>query len=162
MIYYVDFHMDDPKKATMRKLERFSLARHIPLKAIGKKIVLTPYSEIYLNNKDSGLYSAYGLCILETSWNSINDISRIRPLNARRLPLLLPVNPVNYGRPGKLSSVEAAAAALYILGRHDEASKILEKFSWAQTFLSVNMMPLSDYERCRTQEDIKKTEDMYF
>ncbi len=154
--------MDDPKRATMKKLERFRMAKHIPLRFIGRKILLTPYSENYITNKDSYLYDLYGLCILEASWNSIDDISKIRSENSRKLPLLLPVNPVNYGKPGKLSSVEAAAAALYIIGRHDESRRILSKFSWAQTFLDVNIMPLSDYEKCKTQEDVKRTEDMYF
>jgi pre-rRNA-processing protein TSR3 len=52
---------------------------------------------------------------------------------------------VNYGKPFVLSSVEAFAAALVILGHPDEAHAVLAKFAWGEQFMTLNREPLNAY-----------------
>ena len=60
----------------------------------------------------------------------ILDLFVLIGVNNKRLPLLIPVNPTNYGKVGVLSSVEALSAALFISGFNDLSLKILNIFKW--------------------------------
>ena len=53
------------------------------------------------------------------------------------LPLLLAANPGNWGKPGRLTTAEALAAALYLAGRASEASEVLGAFRWGRRFFEV-------------------------
>jgi pre-rRNA-processing protein TSR3 len=161
-IFYVYLNQDDPKKSTMKKLERYGLAIHIPMNKIYNKLYLTPYSENFLLNSDKISYEKTGIVVMDGSWNRINTIENIRAKNGRKLPLLLPVNPVNYGKPGKLSSLEALAAALYIMGYVDLSGEIISKYSWAQNFIKTNINPLNDYSKCTTNEECISAQESYF
>ncbi|WMT51453.1 MAG: DUF367 family protein [Ferroplasma sp.] len=161
-IFYVYMNQDDPKKSTMKKLERYGLAIHIPINKIYSKLYLTPYSENFLLNSDKELYERHGIVVIDGSWNRISSIENIEAKNGRKLPLLLPVNPVNYGKPGKLSSLEALAAALYIMGYPDLADEFISKYSWAQNFIKTNINPLNDYSRCTTNGECIAVQESYF
>jgi len=80
----------------------------------------------------------------------------------RCLPLLLPGNPVSYGRVGRLSSVEALAASLIITGLSEHGRKLLEIFKWGATFLTLNRDPLTDYSQAKDQNEIRELERAYF
>ena len=161
-IFYVYLNQDDPKKSTMKKLERYGLATHIPMNKIYNKLYLTPYSENFLLNSDKLFYEKTGIVVMDGSWNRINTIENIRAKNGRKLPLLLPVNPVNYGKPGKLSSLEALAAALYIMGYVDLSGEVVSKYSWAQNFIKTNIEPLNDYMKCTCDSDCIRVQGYYF
>jgi pre-rRNA-processing protein TSR3 len=161
-IFYVYLNQDDPKKSTMKKLERYGLAIQIPLKKIYNKLYLTPFSENFLLNSHRQLFEDKGIVILDGSWNRIGTIENLTEKNGKKLPLLLPVNPVNYGKPGKLSSLEGLAAALYIMGYSELADIVISKYSWAQNFIRTNMDPLNDYSKCNSNEDCIEAQNNYF
>lgn len=153
---------DDPSKSTMLKLKRLGLVRMIPVKGLHSSLCLTPFSTTYVTEADREIAIKCGLSVIDGSWNLISGIEGIRLKNPRKLPLLVPVNPVNFGKPGKLSSVEAMAGALYIIGFRDKGLEILSKFKWGQHFYTVNENPLEEYRICQDQECIEKVEKSYF
>ena len=161
-ITFVYLKEDDPTKSTMKKLERFGLAKRIDSRSIGRKVTLTPYANSYIKKADSLLVSRYGLNVIDGSWARIDGISNMRLQNGRRVPALLAANPVNYGKLEILSSVEALAAALFITGNVDVANQILDKFKWGSNFFVLNKKPLSDYAECQTDDQVKLRENEYF
>jgi pre-rRNA-processing protein TSR3 len=82
-------------------------------------------------------------------------------MHPRALPFVLAANPVNYGKPFQLSTVEAFAAALYILGEVRQAKKILGIYTWGPHFLELNREPLDDYRRARTSEEVIRAMKKY-
>ncbi len=91
--------------------------------------------------------------MVDASWRRLGRASkffRLRGVVHRRLPLLLAGNPVNYGRPFLLSSAEALAAALIILGYREEGERLLGVFKWGPSFLSLNAELLDSYSACDT------------
>jgi pre-rRNA-processing protein TSR3 len=76
-------------------------------------------------------------------------------------PLLIAANPVNFGKPCVLSSVEALAAALYIIGQKDRAAELLSKVSWGIRFLEVNREPLDLYTSAKDSTEVIKIQELY-
>lgn len=68
---------------------------------------------------------------------------------------MVAVNPVNYGKPLKLSCVEAIAATLFLAGFEDDSKKLLSHFKWGVSFLDVNKDVFSLYQQCKLSEEIK-------
>ena len=80
---------------------------------------------------------------------------------SRALPFVVAVNPVNYGKPFKLTTLEAFAAALYILGEVDHAKEILQIYKWGPHFIELNKQPLEDYRNAVTSEEIVELMQQY-
>jgi pre-rRNA-processing protein TSR3 len=70
-------------------------------------------------------------------------------------------NPVNYGIPTKLSTVEALAAALYIAGFSEQAKELLSKFKWGPQFIALNAELLEDYAQAKNSADVVKVQNEY-
>jgi pre-rRNA-processing protein TSR3 len=75
---------------------------------------------------------------------------------SRCLPVLIAGNPVNFGKPTKLTTVEALAAALYIAGLREEADQLLSIFKWGHTFIEINQKRLGDYAKAKDSTEIVK------
>ena len=151
---------DDPKKCTAAKLVRFNLAsavRRIPRNSL----VLNPYSDLPLCKSDNAL--ADSITAIDCSWENVNATFRqnFSGIN-RRLPFLLAANPTNYSKLGKLSSAEALAGALSILGFNDLAFALMNKFKWGHTFFELNDELLKEYANAKDLSEIQRIEMEYF
>ncbi|QXJ33205.1 DUF367 family protein [Saccharolobus shibatae] len=155
-VYVIDYHKDDPKKCTGKKLVKLKLAE---LTRVGKGIILDPFSERTLSINDKDILIKSGITIIDTSWNnpSQNEFKNVRGEH-RRLPILFAGNPVHYGIAYKLSSLEALMATLYILDEVDEAIKFSNIVKWGHTFIELNKELLEAY-RNKDEEEIKKIEE---
>jgi pre-rRNA-processing protein TSR3 len=118
-------------------------------------VILNPFAERAFSPADRFMAERTGILVLDCSWKDAQDIFRRRIQGESRcLPYLVAANPINYGLVGKLSSVEAAASALFILGYPDEAKHLLELFKWGPHFLQLNHEPLSEYAAASDSSDV--------
>jgi pre-rRNA-processing protein TSR3 len=79
----------------------------------------------------------------------------------RALPFLVAANPVSYGTPFRLNTVEAFAGALVILGHRERAEAVLSKFTWGHTFLELNEEPLARYADCEDSSGVVAVQQEY-
>jgi pre-rRNA-processing protein TSR3 len=154
---------DDPSKCTAAKLIKFRLAQSV--KYISKKtLILNPFSPILLSKQDANVSDS--ICAIDCSWNRFEHELKNRFLAkkvmGRRLPAMLAANPVNYSKLGRLSTAEALAGSLYILGDKCLAKDFMEKFKWGHTFLELNSSLLEDYSNAENQQEILVIEKQYF
>jgi pre-rRNA-processing protein TSR3 len=160
----VDLHVryegdDDPEKCTARKLARFDLVElHRSDRATPHGVVLNPHAERALSPADRGTDA---LVALDCSWESAGEKRFTLRGEHRALPYLVAANPVNFGRPFRLTTVEALAAALAILGARDRAAALLAKFTWGETFLELNDEPLRRYADCADSGEVVAVQQEY-
>ncbi|PIX31750.1 ribosome biogenesis protein, partial [Candidatus Bathyarchaeota archaeon CG_4_8_14_3_um_filter_42_8] len=118
----------DPKKCTGLKLKRHGLVRLVrQMKFLPKRaVVLNPFSEVAFSPADRKRIEDFGLVGLDCSWEHAEKVllKHVRG-TSRCLPILIAGNPVNFGKPTKLTTVEALVAALYIAGFKEEALQLL-------------------------------------
>jgi len=154
----------DPRKCSALKLKRHHLVwivyntRELPRGAV----VLNPFSERAFSPADRERIERRGLVALDLSWNHPDELKLFRPRGPSRcLPYLIAANPVNYGTPTKLSTVEALSAALHIAGYTEEAARLLSVFGWGSTFLSLNEKLLEAYGQASNSRDVVETQKRF-
>ena len=162
-LYVVTLKQDDPRRCTAARLAKFGLARRLHrIRQIPRSsLVLNPTALSVLLPGDR--YSSTRLVAVDCSWEKAHiQFSESLPGFQRRLPTLLAANPTNYAKRHKLSSVEALAAASYILGFKECANRLLSLFKWGHTFLSLNGELLEAYSDAKSNEDLLRIESQYF
>jgi len=156
---------DDPKKCTAKKLGRFGFADIVTnIKKTPKKaVLLNPFAKKSISKEDLIIAKNHGILAVDCSWENVEhsfDFLNKR-CSPRALPFLVAVNPVNYGKPFKLSTLEAFAASLYIMGETDHAFEILKIYNWGPQFLELNKEPLEDYRKAKNSTEIIKIMKYY-
>ncbi|MCQ8894539.1 MAG: DUF367 family protein [Methanolinea sp.] len=150
----------DPRKCTVKRMERAGLVRvfskvsRIPRNTL----LLDPTAEQALSPADRNPRS---LSVLDCSWEVLESIPLGIWRRRRALPFLVAANPVNFGRPWRLSSVEAFAAALTILGEREQGEEILTTVPWGIRFLELNEEPLDLYSHARDSREILEVQSLY-
>ena len=157
---------DDPKKCSARKLARFDLVTlHHSARETPSGIVLDPFADRALSPADApeSEYTAPNnrLITLDCSWETAEAEAFRLDGPHRSLPFLVAANPVNYGTPFQLNTVEAFAGALCILGYREKAEEILGKFRWGHTFLELNEEPLRRYAECADSSAVIDVQSEY-
>ncbi|MGZ4912915.1 MAG: DUF367 family protein [Halobacteriota archaeon] len=151
----------NPKRCTSKKLARFHLVTLIPARSLSrvkKGLLLDPAAQKPLYRQDR----SDTLIALDCSWAHCERLFTPMPLTLRRrLPYLLAANPINYGRPYQLTTVEAFAAALCVFGEKQHAEQLLSKFKWGLNFLSLNYVLLEDYANASSAREVLATERTY-
>lgn len=150
----------DPRKCTVKKLERAGMVKIFnKITQVPKNtLLLDPTAEQALSPADSPVQS---ITALDCSWEVL-DTGAVSGWRLRRaLPFLLAANPVNFGRPWRLNSVEAFAAALIILGEAEQAKEILGRFGWGPRFLEVNEEPLQLYAAAKDSTEVVEIQSGY-
>lgn len=146
-----------PSKCTAQKLKIKEYIKFVRISQIPKNvIVLDPLATRSISKEDCE-FLENGLLAIDCSWNkfdkSIFTSIKVKTI-PRCLPYLVAANPVNYGVPSKLSTAEAIAAALYILGFKDYAEEIMSCFRWGPNFLTLNEEPLEEYSNAKNSTEI--------
>ncbi|MGD0172100.1 MAG: DUF367 family protein [Halobacteriota archaeon] len=151
----------NPKKCTAKKLAKFHLVTLFPTPRPlwgSHTVLLDPSAPAPLCRADV----VTTLVAVDCSWKQRERVfESFRARTRRRLPYLLAANPVNYGRPYELTTAEALAAALYVLGESQRARELLNKFKWGPTFLNLNAAPLNEYAGANTVGDVLASERAY-
>ncbi|MDD3621133.1 MAG: DUF367 family protein [Methanofollis sp.] len=150
----------DPRKCTVKRMEKWDLVRVVnSLDRIPRSsLILDPTAEQALSPADRGIPS---ITALDCSWEVLETWTIRRWPTRRALPYLVAANPVNFGRPLRLTSVEAFAAALYILGEEEQARKVLSKFNWGLHFLELNAEPLREYAAAKNSTEVVEIQGYY-
>lgn len=157
---------DDPKKCSARKLAKFGFVRLETniRKAPKDAILLNPFAEKSISKEDLEIAEKNGILAVDCSWKNAEtgfDFLDKR-CNSRALPFVVAANPVNYGKPLKLTTLEAFATALYILDDVEKAEEMLNLYKWGPGFLVLNKEPLEDYRKVKTSKEVIEAMKQYF
>lgn len=161
---------DHPKACTGRRLLRAGLV-HERGRGGGpfRGVLLDPYGGRVLSPADRDAARA-GVAAVDCSWNRLHrrgaypagPFDRVRGERRRRLPWLLAANPQHFGRVGQLNTVEALAAAVYVLGEPERARALLAAVGANEALLTLNARQLAAYAAARSVAAVERAEAALF
>jgi pre-rRNA-processing protein TSR3 len=154
----------DPKKCSTLKLKRHHLVWIVhQVKRLPRgSVILNPFSERAFSPADRERVKRKGLAAVDCSWMHADEVFELSMRGASRcLPYLIAANPVNYGVPTKLSTVEALAAALYIVGFDGEAERLLGIFKWGLHFITLNKDLLDAYAGAKDSGEVVELQEAF-
>jgi pre-rRNA-processing protein TSR3 len=152
-----EFGQNDPRKDSGSRLTRFGYASNMRVGQVYNGIVLSAESKIFTSAADAELARSHGLAGINCSWNRLDEVpvgALGRDRNQRTLPYLLAANSINYGRPFKLNTAEALAAALYIMGFQCDAEEMMSSFNYGPEFFRMNSDNLITYAACTSSKEV--------
>lgn len=154
-----------PRKCTVVRLARTGMVRLVdrPERVPRSSLILDPTAERALSPADAPRNDGpiRSITALDCSWEVLDADLFGTWRHHRALPYLVAANPTNYGRPLRLSSAEALAAALYILGEPGQAAAVLDAFRWGPHFLVLNHDPLEDYAAAKDSAGVVAAQARY-
>lgn len=156
---------DDPRKCSSKKLNKFGFVKlEKNMRKISKHaIILNPFAKKSLSKEDLSLAKENGILAVDCSWKNVENVfQKLGKMHfSRALPFVVAANPVNYGKPFKLTTLEAFATALYILDEIEHARKILNIYKWGPHFLELNKQPLEEYRNAENSTEIIEAMKQY-
>ena len=168
-VHAVWLAQDDPKKNTaVLASKRGNLKLHKRINTLPKRgIILEPLCGKVFGPEDHALIINGGSLVgLDCSWahieESVTQVMRRTRLQPRMLPLLLAANPVNWWKPGRLTTAEALATVLYLIGRVKQARDVLGAFRWGERFFELNKEPLDAYAQAQTSAELVELQFEFF
>ena len=158
-----DFQQCDSKCCTGRKLSRLGYVDTIRVGKSFRGLVLSPRGKGSVCKKDIDIIKSKGLSVIDCSWARLDEVpfAKLRGGSHRLLPFLVAANPVNYGKPMKLSCAEALAGTLYIVGMKEEADEIMNQFVWGAEFYRLNRELFEQYVKCESAEEIIEAQNRW-
>ena len=159
-LFVVPLRQDDPRKSTGMRLIRRKIAEKSSLRRRGA-LVLNPFSKMYLSPPDREIAEKRGLLAVDASWNKIDQVRWPRGVH-RKLPFLVAANPINYGKPFRLSTLEAMAAALFIMRDEERCFLLLDQVKWGAEFFRINEERLISYRNAGSEEEIRVLSESFW
>ena len=168
-LHVIHLNQDDPRKCTSRKLsKRGGCTLHTNLRKSPKRgLLLDPLSGILVGPDDKqSIERGSSIVSLDCSWKEVEPSLKLlynsTSLEGRTLPVVLAANPVSWGKPGRLSNVEAFAVCLTIFDRWDQARKIMSPFKFGDEFFSLNQLPLEAYSQAKSNTELAEIQWEFF
>lgn len=168
-LHVIHLDQDDPKKCTSRKMAKYGdCVLHTDLRKSPRRgVLLDPLSGKLIGPDDkTSIDRGASIVGLDCSWkeidNSLNLLYKNTNLDGRTLPVVLAANPISWGKPGRLSNVEAFAVSLVVFDRWEQARKILKPFKFAEEFLRLNELPLEAYSNANTNVELAEVQWEFF
>jgi pre-rRNA-processing protein TSR3 len=140
--------------------------RTLRISESGRGVVLSPLATRSVSSEDRAVVEAGGVAVVDCSWARLDEVpfaklNKGNRSNERLLPFLVAVNPVNYGKPLKLSCAEAIAATLFIVGLSEHAHALMNLFKWGPAFYDINKELLDQYAACATSAEVVEIQNKY-